>query len=478
MTLPIVDTDGRATIAAAEAQAALMTGDTPLAQERYAEAGRILEGKIAAAGSQANKHLFRFLAASQYYHGGHYQKALKLCHQIKQGLLPEQVRPLFPQFARDVKERTRADYGSSIRQHLLRALTHKDYGAVITILQQHPYVLDPGRLSFLRADACENLGNYQAAALFFADAMRRKPEDSGFVLASVSLLLTLPAANKLEIAWEYAQYQLQALAHPVTEAVTSIICSHKLARASSEERMRLMEAVLGHLNRARAGFSRLSPRLQQDTDLRDIMALALEAVGLALGRFGDRDQGVALCDAAIAFQPRLGSVRTTRGMIRYPAPDSLEDFRKAIELGDSTYGPRYYLAHHAITTGNFQEGLLWARQALQKAPLSSLRIRAQLQGWTAICQAHLGTEREAVQTMFEEALAIDPQNADVQRNYRLFRNSPNGANDLQFSIWEPTPESSSKSLLEVFDNPEQLSKLPQQFGEKKSVQHKLQEAGV
>ena len=53
-------------------------GDTDRARACYLEAGKLIEASIANERKQSEKHLLRFLAASQYYHGGHYEKALAL----------------------------------------------------------------------------------------------------------------------------------------------------------------------------------------------------------------------------------------------------------------------------------------------------------------------------------------------------------------------------------------------------------------
>src|SRR5207253_10287157 len=57
MTLPVIDRDGRATRVAADAQAALASGDTLLASQKYGEAGALLERKIPNHRKQTDKHL-------------------------------------------------------------------------------------------------------------------------------------------------------------------------------------------------------------------------------------------------------------------------------------------------------------------------------------------------------------------------------------------------------------------------------------
>jgi len=165
MSLPVLEQDGRATLAVAEAQSALAAGDTPHARKMYGAAARLLANKIATP-RQSDKHLFRFLAASQYYHGGLYRKALHLCRRVEQRLLPDEVRHLFPKFFHDVKSRAAPSYEKRVREELLNLLTRQENSRILEKLQEHPYVLQPGILALLRAHACENLGNFPAAAIF------------------------------------------------------------------------------------------------------------------------------------------------------------------------------------------------------------------------------------------------------------------------------------------------------------------------
>src|SRR5579862_8373146 len=150
MSLPVLEQDGRATIAAAEGQAALAQGDTPRARERFGEAGRLLKTRIESARG-SDKHLFRFLAATQYYHGGDYHEALKLCRRTELAHLPKEVRHLFPKFFQDVKSRAAPRYEQGIRDELLRLWMRQDHAHILEKLQEHPYVLPPWKMAFFRA---------------------------------------------------------------------------------------------------------------------------------------------------------------------------------------------------------------------------------------------------------------------------------------------------------------------------------------
>ena len=172
------DVSGEATRAAAEAQAALGRGDTERAATFHTTAGEILETRAAKTRKLSDKHLIRFLAASQYYHAGEYQRAQKLLRKIEGRFLVGEAQTLFKKFVRDVRDRSAANYHARLMSALHRAGQAKDHEQIITILQEHPYVLPRAKMALLRAYCCQALADGRAAALFFEDARRFEPENA------------------------------------------------------------------------------------------------------------------------------------------------------------------------------------------------------------------------------------------------------------------------------------------------------------
>ena len=172
MTPTMIDQGGRATIASAEGQAALAAGDTQLAQEKHAEAGAILEQEALQEQTAEGQHLALFLAATQYYKGGHYRKALAVALNVNKTLLPETLGPQMDRFLQDVRDRADPEYRSRVGERLRAQLLARDHAKILETLRDHPYVLPGAELAFNRAVCCENLGRYRPAALFFADAAR------------------------------------------------------------------------------------------------------------------------------------------------------------------------------------------------------------------------------------------------------------------------------------------------------------------
>jgi hypothetical protein len=180
-----IDVSGEATQASGEAHAALGRGDTERAAAFRKTAGDLLEAQAAKTRKPSDKHLIRFLAASQYYHGGHYQRAQELSRKIDARLLVGDTRALFKKFVRDVRIRSAANYRSRMVSALQRAWQARDYEKVIKLLQDHPYVLPRGKMALLRAYCCQALGDSRGAAVFFADARKFEPENADLAHASI-----------------------------------------------------------------------------------------------------------------------------------------------------------------------------------------------------------------------------------------------------------------------------------------------------
>jgi hypothetical protein len=183
--LGIIDASGEASRAATEGLAAIGTGDTDRAAALLKTAGEILEARSAKTRKPSDKHLIRFLAASQYYHGGHYQRAQELARKIEARRLVGETRALFKKFVRDVRDRSASNYRSRMMSALQRAWRAKDYEKVIKILQDHPYVLPRGKMALLRAYCCQALADPRAAAIFFEDARKFEPENADLAHASI-----------------------------------------------------------------------------------------------------------------------------------------------------------------------------------------------------------------------------------------------------------------------------------------------------
>jgi len=119
MSVGTADHSAAAMQASAEGQYALVDGDLVLAKAKYAEAGDILRRDGDRLRKASEKHLQQFLAATQYYLGGHYRRAHDMAKKIEPRFLTPRVGALLPQFLRDTKARSAPDYERQVRKSLV-----------------------------------------------------------------------------------------------------------------------------------------------------------------------------------------------------------------------------------------------------------------------------------------------------------------------------------------------------------------------
>lgn len=286
------NTNDPATLAAAEALAALGVGDTALARQKYAEAGGILEREMKARHGGGEKQLLRFLAATQYYKGGDYQKAQELAQKIDAGALPKNVRGLLPQFLKDVKLRAAPGYAIGIRRTLHSLWLEQKPREAIAILQEHPFVVDAIVLALLRAELCDQLPDYRAAALFFVAALRRAAGAAQLAFISAATPLNLLSQDRLAEAAECVRYRLELLSHPVTFVTAALVRYHQFIKASGGERQRRLDELLAFVEQAWDAYQKLPAGQQNHPDMRAYMAFGFEIAAVSWLLQGNKERSV------------------------------------------------------------------------------------------------------------------------------------------------------------------------------------------
>lgn len=407
---------------ALEAQAALGEGDTDRARELFTAAGDKLAKDVRNATKRPEKDRLRFLAASQYYQGGLYERARDMCRKIEERQLPDKVRHLFPDFRRDVNDRASPGYADGVRNRLRTLWEAHRVREIIHLLSEHPYVLSRGDLAFLRAVCCEALRDYRAAALFFADALRWDPDDADVMCHSAATPIMMVHEGHLAEAEGYITHQLELLPHPLTHAAASLLrfFQAKESRRDAEERRDLLNLQVSHCDSAWAGFMDLSAGHKQSPGTKVWMVLCLECGAFGADATGDRDKAIEYCSRAVELAPSKPGPYTVRGMLTYPDRQALDDFQLADRLREINYIPYYYLAHSALTRKEYRDAREWCEKALARSP--SVKVRAQLLEWLAMSRAEVTEwfDVDAIRALFKQAKELDPNNARIERNSSTF----------------------------------------------------------
>jgi hypothetical protein len=337
--LTTLDPNSKAGQVAAKAQAALMSGDTTMARQLYSEAGAILANQIEGAREQSEKHLIRFLAATQYHQGGEYRDALKLVERVEEKKLSAEVRGLFPAFFRAVKERADPGYAQGIRNRLKSHWDQREYREIVAMLQHHPYVLERSGLAFLRSHLCQQLGDYKAGAIFFASSYRFGLTALDLVIGGAVMPLQLLQAKGEESAWDAARLAVEFLPHTATAVVASMV-AHRLARAKrGDERLLWSQRQLSLFRDAWERFQPHATEYSEDWEFVVLMASCAGAAAYAALRLDDRSAALEMVEAGESLAPRSPEIIDLLNQIRRQlagSPEVLADTQDADSLlGDA-----------------------------------------------------------------------------------------------------------------------------------------------
>lgn len=349
-TLPPINTSVAASVAAAEGQAALGVGDTALARKKYGEAGAILERDMKAHHGGSEKQLLRFLAATQYYKGGEYQKAQELATKIDARALPKNVRGLLPQFLKDVKERSSPGYAMSIRRTVHALWLEGKSREAIVCLQNHPHIFDPAGLAFMRAVLCARLGDYRAATLFFRSVIQLAPTETETIFMTAAHPLGLISQGRILEAWECVQQQLELLPHPVTYITASIVDYRRFVSATPENRQQWAEEQFGFVERAFHAYQQLPAEQQMHPDMRGYMAYGFELAAATWLHLGNKERGKETWDLAV----RLGANAASPWPTRVFSPSSTEPASRVSEVEYLAERERHFLAKFDRESSNRQ----------------------------------------------------------------------------------------------------------------------------
>lgn len=428
-----------ASIASMEGQGALSRGDTDHARECFKRAAKLLEDQVKSASKTSEKQLLRFLAASQYFKGGLYEEALKLCRKIDKRLLPKNVQHLYPAFLRDVQTRSSPKYEGEFRFALVRAYRQPDPQKVLELLKNEPFILSPAALAFTRAVACEDLKDYRAAALFFAKAHSLQPHDleSQYVSAALPLQLMGQPNREDEVA-EYIAFQLQYLPVFSTFITASLLNYYRKSKAASPNEARgFARQQISYFEQARTVYQTKAEMYRSHPELRELLMLGFNSAPFGYIRLGEKQKALEICDEAVALSPMSPWPYTMRGLMTYPAERANSDFRQAVDLKDPSYTPYYYLAHDALKRSEYDEAIRWAESAIERQPSPS--IEAQLCGWIAIAKDELGFSREVVKEWFQRARDLE-SSPEIEQNYLLFQSRGAATNGHLGYDFNPPPE--------------------------------------
>lgn len=160
-----VDPEGIATEASCKVTGCLARGDIREAMQHAICAAQQFEREIPLASSRRDSNFLKFLAATQYYRGGHYALARNLASEIKSKYLDGRSQELLLPFLQDVRYRASEQYRIDVKRQIAEAW-NSDWKKVLEVLAEHPFVLPTELTMILRAVCFEKLDKDKFANTF------------------------------------------------------------------------------------------------------------------------------------------------------------------------------------------------------------------------------------------------------------------------------------------------------------------------
>jgi len=298
-------------------------------------------------------------------------------------------------------------------RHLL-AQTPKNYRAILKLLTTvERYAPDRGHIAYLRSRALGALGHPRLALSALGEAMGREPDRPAFVHQYFVLLSEIDRARAFEEAGRIGNLissvlVVAAFAH-VVNAFVRTLGPGKTERIDRQ----LLE---------RTETFKSAPDAEKAPS--SAVAMIHLARGYAHIRLGQKELGIREFGMAVAAKPADPTPLAARGIELYPSEQGIADLKLAIKLGVMNYWPFYYLTHHYLERGEWQEVEKYAHDTAAFLPPN--KIIANVLEWQAIARFEMGQDAARVRQSFEMALKFAPDNPRIRQNYGVFEKLSQG----------------------------------------------------
>lgn len=297
--LIVADPNGTASRLSAEAGLALVRGNTALAARKHDEAGQILEMRMNAVGRAREKHYLRFLAATQFYKGGHYQHAAELAEKIDPKLLDARARELLPPFLKDVRERSSPGYPGRMKAKMDTLWAAHDWKGVLDLLAEHQYVMTPGGSAWARGICLRELGELKASAIFFAQAIRHRETVVPTIRHACCSVLELAISPDRDAAERFAMWLTDHMPNAASHAALAFARYAKLVHAPEHERAEIVREQISAMDNAVAGAEELLASVANDPLVRRLLLIAAGATALVCRWAGDDERATRFRQLAV-----------------------------------------------------------------------------------------------------------------------------------------------------------------------------------
>ncbi len=293
-----------------------------------------------------------------------------------------------------------------------------EWDRALELLRRWAAFLAPDVVSFFRGRVWLDAGDTETAVLFFEHACRLQPDNGNYLAVFLYALEKVnPTAAQVR-ARQILQDPDQTSPVAVVRAADIVFhASRSLPESEAAQQFRQLILV----------FDRALSRIEAGTEAgvdRWHYGIAILLLGFCHELLGNTQAAVDSLTRGLQEDPYNPGLLGSRGILLYGAsPRALSDLELAIRNGSTEIWPFYFLAHHYLLTGRFEECRKLCERALTMS--GSPAVMSEVSEWLAIAQAELGFPAEMVRASFDSAIRFDPSNERAQKNLAAFEAANN-----------------------------------------------------
>lgn len=286
-----------------------------------------------------------------------------------------------------------------------------DWDTALALLRKLDKIVPPAILAYLRGTIWEGLDEKQVAVVFHERAWGLDSDNQALQAAFLNVL-----------KWTDGKRAL-ALAEPIL-AESGMLDPHLVVQAAEVAygyAMGMSEHDARPVYRRLIGI--LTPLLGRVMDGQGPERMPVNRIVLLLATchrwLGEFPEAYRYYSQAVLLEPWDDALLTARGIIQYGKdPSAVADFEQAIQLDSQVVWPYYYMAHHLLSQGRFEDCRQMCERALGKP--APERIQSELCEFLGISLTSLGYPSPVVQRAFEKAIRVDPSNERARENLRRY----------------------------------------------------------
>lgn len=288
-----------------------------------------------------------------------------------------------------------------------------DWDRALELMRRWGGYLDSALLSYLRGSTWLEAGDPAMAAIFYKHALELQPGNSNYRAVYLTTLHEVAPSESICDAEEIIQRSDDYPPAVVAIAANLVFSSaKKLPEAEAALRFRQLIPILG------TTLSRIGLGDEAGVN-RSTFSMTCALLGFSHEFLGENQAALGYYSRGLAVSPTDDALLVARGILLYgESPGAINDFKLAIQHAPSVVVPHYFLAHHSVVTGQFEQARFHCERGLEMRGSDS--VKSELAEWLAISQSELGFPVDAVRGSFDASLRYDPSNEGARRNLAAF----------------------------------------------------------